>query len=103
GSTKRVAAAAAPALKIPADSVLGKWGAAPEPKLAQQVQALLTGERPAQEKSPDRVLYDALVVTDGPFFQGLDLTRLPKFRPKGPLGLEAPRVRQNGAPALGSG
>lgn len=103
GSTKRVAAAAVPGLKIPADSVLGKWRAAPDAKLALQVQALLTGERPTQEKSPDRALYDGLVVADGPFFQGLDLTPLAKFRPKGSFGLEAARFRENGDLVVASG
>ena len=54
---------------IPPGSVLGQWReAAADParqaeadKLAEQVQTLLTGPRPAKEKDPDRVLYDALV------------------------------------------
>jgi hypothetical protein len=103
GSTKKVAASSAPALKIPADSILGKWRASRDPKLAEQVQALLSGERPAQEKSPDRILYDTLVVVDGPFFQGLDLSRLSKARPKGPYGLESARYSENGDLVVAAG
>jgi hypothetical protein len=73
---------------IPGDSVLGRWrDAAADParraeaeKLAERVQAFLTGARPAQEKSPDRVLYDSLVSLEGPLFRGLDLARLAKPR-----------------------
>ncbi|HVL13494.1 MAG TPA: hypothetical protein VM529_13085, partial [Gemmata sp.] len=54
---------------IPPQSVLGKWRDAASDanrkaeaaKLAEQVQTLLSGKRPAQEKSPGRVLYDNLV------------------------------------------
>ena len=74
---------------VPAGSILDRWrGAAADPKrrpelarLAGQVQALLTGPRPAQAKHPDRALYDALVSLDGPLLQGIDLARLPKVRP----------------------
>jgi hypothetical protein len=96
GSTKRVATSSAATIKIPADSLLGKWRAAPSEELARKVQALLTGERPADEKSPDRQLYSALVVVDSPFFQGLDFTTLGKARPKGPYGPDGARFNDAG-------
>ncbi len=76
---------------IPAGSLLGKWrDAASDPKrqdeaakLAAQVQALLSGPRPAQDKSPDRVLYDSLVSAESVLFQGLDPARLGKPRSGG--------------------
>lgn len=84
---KSKGAAAAP---FPPDSVLGRWRAtAADPqrqaeaaKLAEQVQALLSGPRPTNEKSPDRVLYDKLVAVDGPLFTGVDVVKLAKPRPK---------------------
>ena len=96
GSTRRTVTSTAPAVKIPADSLLGKWRAAPSADLARKVEALLSGDRPAQEKSPDRLLYDALVVVDSPFFQGLDFTTLGKTRPKGSYGLEPARFTDGG-------
>src|SRR5262249_18338474 len=44
----------------------------------EQVQTLLSDKRPAQEKSPDRVLYDNLVTVEGPLFVGVDITKLAK-------------------------
>jgi mono/diheme cytochrome c family protein len=72
--------------RIPRDSVLDRWRKAsfdpakgPEvARLARDVQTLLTGPRPGQEKSPDRLLYDSLVTLDSPLLQGIDLRRLPK-------------------------
>jgi mono/diheme cytochrome c family protein len=69
---------------IPQASLLGRWrDAASDPKrkdeaakLAEQVQTLLSGKRPAQEKSADRVLYDKLVAVDGPLFAGVDVAKL---------------------------
>ncbi len=71
---------------IPPQSLLGKWReAAADPnrkddaaKLAEQVQALLSGRRPAQDKSPDRVLYDNLVSVESALFQGVDPAQLGK-------------------------
>ena len=71
---------------VPPDSVLGKWRAlAGSPtkgddaaKLADQVQMLLKGPRPSQEKSPDRVLFDNLVSFDSALLQGLEVARLGK-------------------------
>lgn len=71
---------------IPPESVLGEWrAAAADPKrkadatkLAEQAQALLSGPRPADRKSPDRVLYDKLLAPDGPLFTGVDVAKLPK-------------------------
>jgi hypothetical protein len=76
--------------KIPGGSVLGRWrDAAADParqaeagKLAGEVRALLTGTRPAQEKQPDRMLYDNLVSAESPLFHEIDLTRLVKTNPK---------------------
>ena len=73
--------------RIPPDSVLGRGVQAacrPEAarprrrKLAEQVQTLLSGPRPAKEKSPDRVLYDKLVAVDSPLFAGVDVAKLGK-------------------------
>jgi hypothetical protein len=74
---------------IPAASLLGQWReAAANParqaeagKLAEQVKSLLTGGRPAQEKHPNRILYDNLVAPESPLFQGVDLARLAKAKP----------------------
>jgi len=86
---------------LPARSVLAQWRqAAADPKrqpavaqLAQQVQTLLTGPRPTQEKHPDRLLYDLLVSLDGRLLAGIDLARLPKSRsePAVQYGLERER------------
>src|SRR5262249_49132543 len=56
---------------------------------------------PADEKAPDRVLYDKLVVADGPLFAGVDLSRLAKPRPKdAAFGLAKTRFgTQPGGPA----
>ncbi|HVL12896.1 MAG TPA: DUF1592 domain-containing protein, partial [Gemmata sp.] len=71
---------------IPPQSVLGKWrDAASDPnrkaeaaKLAEQVQTLLSGKRPAQEKSPGRVLYDNLVSVESTLFTGVEVVKLGK-------------------------
>src|SRR5262249_26367025 len=73
---------------IPPASLLGRWReAASDParqreagKLAEQVEALLTGSRPTQEKHPDRILFDNLVSVDSPLLQGIDLARPGKGR-----------------------
>src|SRR6185369_11297264 len=92
----------AAAFKIPGDSVLGKWrAAATDPQragevaeLARQVQAVLAGDRPAKDKSPDQVLYDGLAWIDGPLFHGVDVPRLTTNRPPaGTFGLPADRFR----------
>jgi hypothetical protein len=87
-------------LAIPADSVLGRWREAvaaerrnpKADKLAEEVQALLTGARPAKEKSPDRVLYDSLVAAESALFEGLDVSRLGKPRSQG-LRCGTPQTR----------
>ena len=71
---------------IPAASLLGKWRDAASDmkrqeeaaKFAEQVQTLLSGKRPAAEKSPDRVLYDNLVSVDSTLFAGVDVAKLGK-------------------------
>ena len=102
GSTKRNVSPAA-RFALPPDSVLGRWRASRDPKLALEVQALLLGDRPAKEKSPDRVLYDSLVSVDGAFLRGLDLGRLSRVRPAGPYGLEAGRFTAEGDLVLPAG
>lgn len=83
-----------------ADSVLGRWReAASDPgrrtkaaDLAGRLGALLTGARPADEKHPDRKLYDALAALDGPLLRGLEPSRLGKTRPRpGRYGLDRAR------------
>jgi len=96
GSTKRNVTSTAGEFKLPPDSLLGKWRASRDPKLAAQVQALLSGARPAKEKTPDRVLYDSLVSVDGAFVRGLDPAVPAKFRPSGSYGLEAGRFTGEG-------
>ncbi|AMV24961.1 hypothetical protein VT84_11220 [Gemmata sp. SH-PL17] len=69
---------------IPPASLLGKWreaAASPDrkdeaAKLATEVQKLLAGKRPTQEKSPDRVLYDNLVSVESTLFAGVDVAKL---------------------------
>src|SRR5579883_353331 len=71
---------------IPSNSLLGKWrDAASDPKrkeetakLAEQVQSLLSGKRPTEDKSPDRVLYDSLVSVESTLFVGVDPTNVGK-------------------------
>ncbi len=110
GPAKPTGKAPASGPKIPADSVLGQWRAASSDparkadvgKLAEKVQALLAGSRPAKEKTPDRILYDNLVSTDGPLLQGLDLSALSKGQAKPPrYGLEKERFGRHplGKPA----
>lgn len=77
---------------IPADSVLGSWrDAASDPrrqaeatKLADQVQSLLSGNRPMQASPPNRALYDNLVTGNSVLFTGVDLARLSKTRDQRP-------------------
>jgi len=97
---------------VPAESALGKWrvaagdvnrraDAAP---LAEAVQKLLTGPRPAKENDPDRVLYDKLVGHESPLFRGLDVTTLAKARPRTtPLGLPPERFTAEGDLVADSG
>ncbi|HVR87623.1 MAG TPA: DUF1592 domain-containing protein, partial [Planctomycetota bacterium] len=102
GSTKRNVSPAA-TFSLPPDSILGKWRVSRDPMQAKEVQALLSGERPAKEKTPDRVLYDSLVSVDSAFIRGLDPGRLTQARPAGPYGLEAARFSAEGDLVLPSG
>ena len=100
---------------IPPDSVLARWrSAAADPKqrgelakLAYQVRDLMTGDRPADKNTPDRVLYDSLASLDGPLFQGVDLVAWASDAPVGAptggprLGLDPSRFVRG--PASGSG
>jgi hypothetical protein len=88
--------------RIPPDSALGKWRAAALevgrraelPGLARAVQDLLTGERPAKDKSPDQVLYDSLSWIEGPLFVGIDPTPLAQGAPReARFGLETSRFK----------
>ena len=80
---------------IPPTSLLGKWrDAASDPKLkavaaelAKQVQTLLSGKRPAQDKSPDRVLYDNLVGIESTLFAGVDVSKIAKPQTATTFGL----------------
>lgn len=85
---------------IPRGSLLSQWkeavlnSATPETitLLEGQVQRLLTGVRPVQEKDPNRPLYDNLVSAESTLFQDVDMTRLAKAqRQTGRFGL--PRER----------
>lgn len=89
---------------IPPDSVLGKWREAASDakrqeeagKLAAEVQSLLAGKRPVQEKSPNRILYDNFLSLDGALLAGLDVGSLPKVAtPAGRYGL--PKERFGGS------
>jgi len=102
GSTKRNVSPAA-SFSLPPDSLLGKWRVSRDPALAKDVQALLGGERPAKEKTPDRILYDSLVSVDSAFIRGLDLSRLSKAKPAVPYGLEAARFNAAGDLVLPAG
>ncbi|HEY1064998.1 MAG TPA: hypothetical protein VGE52_02770, partial [Pirellulales bacterium] len=58
-------------------------------ELVDQIQAVLTGPRPA-EKDPNRGMYDEFVAVDGPLLRNLDLTKLTKSPiQKAKLGLDA--------------
>jgi len=94
---------------IPADSVLGEWRQAViDParqgdvsKLAAQVEALLSGPKPAKANDSDRALYDKLLAIDGPLLTGLDIRKLTKPRPNAPTyGLPKDRfgTRSGGKP-----
>ncbi len=80
---------------IPQTSLLGKWrDVASDPKkkdeavnLADQVQALLSGKRPALEKSADRVLYDNLVTVESSLFPGVNLANVAKPQTARAFGL----------------
>jgi hypothetical protein len=88
------------ASSVPAGSVLGQWrAAAADParraeaaKLAEDVARLLGGPRPADEKDPNRLLYDRMVSAESPLFAGVDLTRVAKPTVKtAPYGLPKER------------
>ena len=91
---------------IPNDSLLTRWrAAAVDPKqkplaesLAAQVQSLLSGPRPTQDKSPDRQLYDNLVTPASVLFQGLNVAGLGKPLPDaGSFGWPDDRFGADGA------
>ncbi len=81
------------ALKIPADSLLGRWRREParRAELAPKIQALFLGARPADAKHPDRLLYDSLVNVEGPLFRGLDAAVLPRGAARR-FGAESPTL-----------
>jgi hypothetical protein len=81
---------------VDTNSLLARWcraasdraGTIDAAKLSKQLQTLLTGVRPADEKHPDRALYDSLVSPDGPLMKGIDLARLGQTSKKRRLGLD---------------
>jgi hypothetical protein len=81
---------------FPPNSLLTRWReAATNPagyteavRLADQVQAMLTGPRPTK-KDPNSATYDALLAADGPLLRGLDLSRIAPA--KGSFGLAKDR------------
>lgn len=90
---------------IPTRSLLGKWHAATfDParkdelaKLAEQIQDVLSGPRPAPENGADRLLYDNFVSADGVLFKGFDPAPHGK-RPATAFGLPKERFgKPNGA------
>lgn len=59
---------------IPAGSLLARWqgaSATDKPKLAAEMQALLTGGAPAKKDSPDAMLHRQLTSLGGPLFAGI--------------------------------
>src|SRR5262249_41370853 len=78
-----------PASMIPVQSVLGKWRAAaadPDRRadwktLGREVETLLTGPQPANDKDGNRALYDLLVTADSPLFNGVDVAKIVKRLP----------------------
>ncbi len=80
---------------VDTNSLLARWRtAASDParrtdagKLAKQLQTLMTGVRPADEKHSDRGLYDSLASVSGPLLTGIDLTSLAKTSKQSPFGL----------------
>jgi hypothetical protein len=85
---------------IPATSSLGRWReAASDPArnretatLAEDVQRLFSGPRPANDKDSNRPLYDKLVAYESPLFKGVDVAKLAKKKSEpGKYGLDAQR------------
>jgi len=85
--------------RVPSGSVLARWRESALdpakrgelPKLAEQVQQLLSGNPPSDAKSPDRTVFDMLTSLDGPIFQGIDFAtkEIPGNRPgKSRFGLD---------------
>jgi len=84
-----------PGAAVGAESLLTRWRkAASNPKgkadaveLAKQIQALLTGVRPADEKHPNRIVYDSLTSPEGALLKGVDLLRLARASSEKRFGL----------------
>jgi len=105
GPTRSVNAGAGVTSAIPSASLLGRWrAAAADPArraeataLAEQVQRLLSGPRPAAENDPNRIVFDRLVDAVSPLLQGVDLAPLPKPKPGVPtFGLPESRFGGSG-------
>jgi len=81
---------------VGAESLLTRWrktasdakGQTEAADLAKQLLALLTGARPADEKHPDRVVYDSLTSPEGALLKGIDLLRLGKASEPKRFGLD---------------
>lgn len=92
---------------IPADSILGRWidiatdatRSDEATKLAVEVQNRLSGPVPSDERSPDRIMYDALVGPDSPLFHGMNVDRWGE-RLTGPFGLADDHFGQPDAPSM---
>lgn len=86
--------------QIPLGSLLDRWlNAANDPgkreetiRLATELEKLLTGSRPTNAQSPDRLLFDRLVSFEGPLLKSLDLSRLNIAR-RAPAKLGLPKDR----------
>ena len=76
--------------KLPPDSPLGQWRAAGDPKLAEQVQTLLSGPRPAKTVARPRGVRQ---VRDPSKARCSPASRLPKL---GQAAAEGSRVRDSG-------
>ncbi len=91
---------------VDTNSLLARWrAAAADParrkdaaELAKQLQALLTGTRPADGKHPDLAVYDSLVSPGGPLLNGIDVSRLGTSTKKNRFGLA---IEQFGKHPLG--
>lgn len=103
GPSRAVGKGAGPV--VPPDSLLGLWrDATADPnrrsdaaKLADQVQTLLSGPRPAKENDPNRTLYDRLVSANSVLFAGVDAAKLGKRRtPATPFALRKDRFTSDG-------
>lgn len=89
---------------VPGNSTLGQWrSVAADParraeaeKIAKDVERVLVGPRPANEKDPDRPLYDRLVTFESPLLVGVDLSKIAKRSTKGAFAFPKERYASPG-------